>query len=110
MLAAGSLYNGGNTSTKGDLSMMILYGCGAFRPFWHAQAWAAEHLISMHNTGGDIRWAIATLALRAFAGLEAFAQKQLVSLARNVMGRAWQGARFAADMTDADSMVAAGGG
>jgi hypothetical protein len=89
--------------------MMILYGFGGFRPFWRAQAWAVEHLISLHCTSGDFRWAIAALALRAFAALEAFAQKQLISLARNVMGRAWQGARFAGDITDADSMVAAGG-
>jgi hypothetical protein len=89
--------------------MVILCGFGGFRPFWRAQAWAVEHLISLHCTCGDFRWAIAALALRAFAALEAFAQKQLVSLARNVMGRAWQGARFAADTTDADSMVAAGG-
>ena len=90
--------------------MMILYGFGGFRPFWRAQAWAVEHLISVHCASGDFRWAIAALALRSLAALEAFAQKQLLSLARSVMGRAWQGARFAADMTDADSMVAAGGG
>ena len=89
--------------------MMILYGFGAFRPFWRAQAWAVEHVISAQCPLGDFRWAIAALALHAFAALEAFAQRQLVSLARNVMGRAWQRARFAADMTDADSMVAAGG-
>jgi hypothetical protein len=86
--------------------MMILDGFGAFRPFWRAQAWALEHLISVHCTSGDVRWAIAALALRLFAALEAFAQKQLVALACNVMGRAWRGARFAAD---ADTMVAAGG-
>jgi hypothetical protein len=89
--------------------MMILYGFGGFRPFWRVQAWAVEHLISVHGPSGDLRWAVAALALRSLARLEAFAQKQLVALARNVMGRAWQGARFAADMTDADSMVAAGG-
>jgi hypothetical protein len=89
--------------------MMILCGFGAFRPFWRVQAWAVAHLISFHCTFGDFRWAIAALALHAFAALEAFTQRQLVSLARNVMGRAWQGARFAADMTDADRMVAAGG-
>jgi len=89
--------------------MMILYDFGGFRPFWRAQLWAVEHLISVHCASGDFRWAIAALALRSFAALEAFAQKQLVSLARTVMGRAWQGARFAADMTDADSMVATGG-
>jgi hypothetical protein len=90
--------------------MMILCGFGGFRPFWRAQAWAMAHLISVHCTSGDYRWAIAALALRWFAALEAFVQKQLVSLARTVMGRAWQGARFAARLTDADSMVAAGGG
>jgi hypothetical protein len=89
--------------------MMILDGFGAFRPFWRAQAWALEHLISVHCTSGDFRWAIAALALRSVAALEAFVQKQLASLARNVMGRAWQGARFAGDITDADNMVAAGG-
>ncbi len=89
--------------------MMILYGFGGFRPFWRARTWAVEHLISVHCTSGDFRWAIAALALRSVAALEAFVQKQLVCLARNVMGRAWQGARFAGDTTDADSMVAAGG-
>jgi hypothetical protein len=86
--------------------MMILCNFGSFRPFWRVQAWAVEHLISVHCASGDFRWAIAAHTMR---WLEAFAQKQLVSLARNVMGRAWQGARFAAEMTDADSMVAAGG-
>ena len=89
--------------------MMILCNFGSFRPFWCVQAWAVEHLISVHCAAGDFRWAIAALAMRSVVALEAFAQKQLVSLARSVMGRAWQGARFAADMTDADSMVAAGG-
>ena len=89
--------------------MMILYGFGAFRPFWRAQVWAVEQLVSIHCASGDVRWAIAALALRSFAALEAFAHKQLVALARNVMGRAWQGARFAGDTTAADTMVAAGG-
>ena len=90
--------------------MMILCDFGSFRPFWRAQAWAVEHLISVHCASGDFRWAIVALVWRSFAALEAFARKRLGSLARTVMGRAWQGARFAADMTDADSMVAAGGG
>ncbi len=90
--------------------MMILYDFGSFRPFCRVQAWTALHLISVHCGSGDLRWAIAALALRSLAVLEAFAQRQLVALARTVMGRAWQGARFAAEMTDADSMVAAGGG
>ena len=88
--------------------MMILYDFGSFRPFWRAQVWAVEHLISVNYASGDFRWAIAALALRWLAALEAFAQRQLACWARTVMGRAWQGARFAAEMTDADSMVAAG--
>ena len=90
--------------------MMILCNFGSFRPFWRVQAWAVEHLISVHGASGDFRWAIVALTMRSFVALEAFAQKQLVSLARSVMGRAWQGARFAADMTAADTMVAAGNG
>jgi hypothetical protein len=89
--------------------MMILCNFGSFRPFWRVQAWVVEHLISVHCASGDFRWAIAAFALRWFVALEALAQRQLVWLARNVMCRAWQGARFAAEMTDADSMVAAGG-
>jgi hypothetical protein len=90
--------------------MMILYGFGSFRPFCRAQAWACEHLVSVQYTSGDLRSAIAALAQRPFAALDAFTEKQLVCLAQNVMERALQGARFAADMTDADTMVAAGGG
>ncbi len=90
--------------------MMILYGFGSFRPFWRAQSWAVGYLISVHCASGDFRSAIPALALRALAAFEALVENQLVSLARTVMARAWQGARFAADLTDADSMVAAGGG
>jgi hypothetical protein len=89
--------------------MMILCNFGSFRPFWRLQAWAVEQLISVHGAAGDFRWAIAAFAMRSFVALEALAQQQLVWLARNVMCRAWQGARFVAEMTDADSMVAAGG-
>jgi hypothetical protein len=71
--------------------MMILYGFGDFRPFWRVQAWAVAHLIPVHCMSGDFRGTIAALALHAFAALEAFAQRQLMSLARNVMVRAWQG-------------------
>jgi len=76
---------------------MILCKLGKFQPLRRAQLWAVEQLISVHCASGDFRWAIAALALRSLAALEVFAQRQLVSLARNVMGRAWQGARFAAD-------------
>jgi hypothetical protein len=90
--------------------MMILYGYSGFRPFWRAQTWAVQHLISVHGASADFRWAIATLGLRWLAALGAFVERQLVALTRTVMARAWQGARFAAEIADADTMVAAGGG
>ena len=74
--------------------MMILCNFGSFRPLGRVQAWAVEHLISVHCASGDFRWAIAALAMRWFVALEAFAHKQLVCLARNVMCRAWQGGSF----------------
>jgi hypothetical protein len=74
-----------------------------------AQSFALEHLMSFHSASGDIRWALVALALRSFNAMRAVAQEQFVLLARNVMGRAWQGARFAASLTDADTTVAAGG-
>ena len=46
--------------------MMILCNFGSFRPFWRVQAWAVEHLISVHGASGDFRWAIAALAMRWF--------------------------------------------
>jgi hypothetical protein len=90
--------------------MMILYGFGDFRPFWRVQAGAVAHLIFVHCTSGDLRGTIAALGLHAVAALEAFLLRQMTSLARNFMGRAWQGARFAADMAPADTTVAAGNG
>ena len=89
--------------------MMILCNFGSSQPVWRVRTWAVECLISLHCGSGDLSWGIAALALRWFAALKVLAEKQLASLAQNVMGRAWQGARFAADMTDADSTVAVGG-
>ena len=107
--------------------MMILCGFGIrgnFGPLWRAQTWAfqtwafqtwvfqtwaLERLIFFNCASGDIRWAIMLLALRSFTAVWVFGQRQFVLLVRNVAGRVGQGARFAADITDADSMVAAGG-
>jgi hypothetical protein len=111
--------------------MTILYDFGTrgnFEPLWRAQTWAfqawafqtwafqtrafqtwaLQRLISFNCAGGDVRWAIIALALRSFTVLWVFGQRQFVLLVRNVAGRAGQGACFAADITDADSMVAAG--
>jgi len=88
---------------------------GGFAPLGRVQdqmrSWALEGLVSAcaQSSSGDLRWMLAALALRALAALDAFIQRQLVRLARNTMGRALEGARFAGSFSAADSMVAAGG-
>jgi hypothetical protein len=92
--------------------MMILdeFGFrGGHGPLSRAQSFALEHLISFHCASGDIRWTLVALAVRSFNAVRVFAQAQFDLSVRNVAGRAWRGARFAADMSDADTMVAAGG-
>ena len=90
--------------------MMILYGCGGFQPLQRVQTWALERLISLNCVSGDVRWAIVALALRSFAAMWGFGRRQFALLVRKASGRAGQGECLAADMIDADSMVAAGGG
>jgi len=98
--------------------MIILQAFGAresFGPVWcaYAQVLAQVHtfvwarLISFNS--GDLRWTIAAMALRLFGAFWAFGERQLTRWARHVLRRAWQGARFAAERRDADTMVAAGG-
>ncbi len=94
--------------------MMILQAFGAresFGPVWRAyaqlHALVLARLISFNS--GDLRWAIAAMALRLLGAAWAFGERQLGRWARRVLRRAWQGARFAAEMSDADTMVAAGG-
>jgi MYXO-CTERM domain-containing protein len=75
------------------------------------RSWALERLVCAcsHSPSPDLRWMLAAFALHALAAVEAFIQRQLVRLARNTMGRALEGARFAGSLSAADSMVAAGG-
>jgi hypothetical protein len=85
--------------------MMILcdFGIrGSLGPILRAQTWALEHLIFLNCASGDLRWAIVALVSRSLTAAWG-------SLVRSVAGRAWQGARFAADLTAADTMVAAAG-
>jgi hypothetical protein len=72
-------------------------------------AWALERVVSASSSSGDLRWMAAALAISALAALEALVQRQLLLIARHIMGRALQGARFAGAVPTADSMVAAGG-
>ena len=90
--------------------MMFSRACAVhagLSPLWRLQAWAVERLVSVLSPCGDLRWAIAVLAIAALAALEALIHRQLVALARNTMRRALQGARFAGQTKTADSMVAA---
>ena len=90
--------------------MMFSRACAVhagLSPLWRLQAWAIERLVSVLSPSGDLRWAIAALVIAVLATLEAMIHRQLVSLARHIMRRAFKGARFAGEATTADSMVAA---
>ena len=112
MLAAGGGYTGDNISTEGNLSMTVLDIPAirqSFGPLWRVQTFVLAHLTSFNCDPGNLRWTILTLALRALDTASVFGQRQLTRWARSVLRRAWQGARFAAELRHADSMVAAGG-
>ena len=112
MLAAGGGYTGDNISTEGNLSMTVLDIPAirqSFGPLWRVQTFVLAHLTSFNCDPGNLRWTILTLALRAVDTASAFGQRQLTRWARRVLRRAWHGARFAAELRHADSMVAAGG-
>jgi hypothetical protein len=92
--------------------MTILHmfaGGHSLSPFCRAQTFVLARLISINCGSGDIRGAMVALTLRLLGAGWTFGQRQFDAWARNVLRRAWLGARFAADLTDADSMVAAGG-
>ena len=109
MLSAGTFYNGTTFERRGFL-MMFSRACAVhagLSPLWRLQAWAIERLVSVLSPSGDLRWAVAALALAMLVTLEAMIARQLAALARNTMRRAVRGARFANRATTADSMVAA---
>jgi hypothetical protein len=91
--------------------MMFSRACAVhagLSPLGRLQAWAVERLVSILSSSGDLRWAIAALAIAALVTMEAMIARQLAMLARNTMRRALKGACFAAPAKAADSMVAAG--
>jgi hypothetical protein len=112
MLAADLIYRRDNTSTEGNLSMMFSRDFavhGELRPLRRVRSWALARVVAIRCQSKNPRWAIIGLCLGALAALDVLAQKQLAAWAQNVITRALQGARFAAEMTDADTTVAAGG-
>jgi hypothetical protein len=89
--------------------MMTFYGFGFhenLNPLWRVRTWALERLISFNCASGDVRWAILLLALRISSALWVSGQRRVV---RWLRGRAGRRAWLAADIADADRMVAAGG-
>lgn len=83
--------------------MIIPTHFGPASPLSQAQAWsvsAFSRLVSLDLTAVHLRFALAgAVALPLVRAADA--------LARCVMDRAWQGARFAEDITAAATMVAA---
>jgi hypothetical protein len=84
--------------------MMILQAFGvreSFGPVWRAyaqvHAFVLARLISFNSD--DLRWAMVAMALRLLGASWAFGERQFTQWAQRVLRRAWQGARFAADMS-----------
>jgi hypothetical protein len=86
--------------------MIIPTHLGPAGPLWRAQAslhaWSFGRLMFLDLTVVDLRVALATMLTRSLI-------QAADALVRHVMGRAWQGARFAEDITAAATMVAAAG-
>jgi hypothetical protein len=79
---------------------------GRSHPLLTAQSFALEHLVLIHSTTADLRWAMVELLLRSFTAMCVFAQGQLALLACRIR----RGRRCLARGIDAaDTMVAAGG-
>ncbi|SDN94437.1 hypothetical protein [Afipia sp. GAS231] len=75
-------------------------------PLLDAQYFALEHLVSIHATTSDLRWAMLELVLRSFTAMCGLAQGQLALLVCRIR----RGKRCLARRLDAaDTMVAAGG-
>ena len=76
------------------------------QPLLNAQYFALEHLVSIHATTSDLRWAMLELVLHSFTAMCVLAQGQLTLLACRIRhGKRSLERRLEA----ADTMVAAGG-
>ena len=85
--------------------MIIPTHFGPGIPLSQAQAWSVSafgRLVSLDLMAADLRFALAGAVARPLV-------RAANALACRVMGRAWQGARFAEDITAAATMVAAAG-
>jgi hypothetical protein len=93
------------------MSMMVAHLYAAresLQPLWRAQAFVWARLFAFNCDAAGLRWMIVALAVRSLGAAGALAERQLGRWARSVLRRAWQGARFAAELRPADTTVAAG--
>ena len=86
--------------------MIIPTHLGTAGPLMRAHAllhsWAFERLVSFDLMFVDLRLALATVVTRSLV-------QASDAMVRQIMGRAWKGARFAQGITTAATMVAAAG-
>ena len=85
--------------------MIIPTHFGPAAPLWRTQlwsTWAFGRLVSLDLMAVDLRFALVSIVTRLLV-------QAADVLARRIMARAWQGARFAEDITAAATMVAAAG-
>jgi len=83
--------------------MIIPTHFGPALPTMRAPVWSASvfgRLVSLEFIAVDLRFPLASMAARSLT-------QTADALAHRVMARAWQGARFAEDITAAATMVAA---
>ncbi|MGY4627830.1 hypothetical protein [Bradyrhizobium sp. USDA 4486] len=83
--------------------MIVPTHFGPALPMLRVQAWSASafgRLVSLDLIAVDLRFALASVVARSLT-------QAADALVRHVMARAWQGARFAEDITAAATMVAA---
>jgi hypothetical protein len=79
---------------------------GSRHPLLNARYLALEHLVMIHSTTSDLRWAMVELMWRSFTAMWVLAQGQLALLACRIR----HGRRCLVRGLDAaDTMVAAGG-
>jgi hypothetical protein len=89
---------------------MTIFSESGFRgrslPLLNARYFALEHLVLIHATTTDLRWAMVELLLRSFTAMCVLAQGQLALLVCRIR----RGKLFLGHGLDAaDTMVAAGG-
>jgi hypothetical protein len=62
---------------------------------WRAQTFALEHLVAIHCISGDLRWALAELAVRSIAAMLAAARQRLACWGRRLARRIGLANQFA---------------